>query len=347
MKILYTWAYIFFSVSSFAGEVFYQIEANDQLGSLSLSLGHKKVWTKRGAVSMFKKRSEIENADSIYPGFYLKLDEDDILFKKNVEVLNNKVLFKKKIFTLEEYDYLLSQESFVQNDSVDASATYEISEPDNSNLQSIKTISLTVPFLELCLGIGTFTAFNNEVDRTVKTSTFSGIQPLFQFKGIYSLESVGSISADLLAKKIINDKFSFPINIDYRIQLVPKWNYNGSFKFALSHSLLRHSYIGKSSNMEIAYKLESSFIGAGLVIPADDFWFEFYIEKAYSGKAKSSESTKKVNSGIRFDSELIYSLTKKLKIIPGINYYQFKLPSERYQFSVYEARLVLAREFEF
>ena len=137
------------------------------------------------------------------------------------------------------------------------------------------------------------------------------------------------------------------INIDYRFQYVPKWNLDSKVKLAISHSVLRHSYVGKSSNTELAYELKSNFIGAGLVFGEDNFWLELFIVKAYSGETKSSEVTKKSNTGIRFDSELVYPISEYLRIIPGINYYQVKESSLNYQLSVYEARFVIAREFEF
>lgn len=196
-------------------------------------------------------------------------------------------------------------------------------------------------------GVGFFTASNYEDDRGVKTSTFSGVQPMIQFKGIYSSDLFGSVSVDLMTKKIINSQFSFPINLDYRMQFVPKWNFTDTFRFALSLSTLKHSYVGKSSTVEVPYELTSHFIGLGVVVPHDHFWYELYVEKAFSGEAKSSELTQKTTNGIRIDTEVVYPIYKEWRILPGINYYYVKNSSTNYAFSVLESRLVFAREFEF
>jgi hypothetical protein len=196
-------------------------------------------------------------------------------------------------------------------------------------------------------GTGGFVASDKEVDRSTITSTFTGLQPLIQIKGIYSNERFGSLSFDLFAKKIFNDQFSFPVNLDWRLQFVPKWNFTDSFHFALSHSIIKHSYVGKSSSLEIPYELKSRFIGLGLVFPKELYWFELYIEKAYTGDSKSTELTQDASRGWRVDSELVYPVSTHWRVLPGVTYYKVDSNQAEYSFSVFEARLILSREFEF
>lgn len=321
-----------------ANEYSYEVVENDQLGVILLSLGHKKLWSKNGKVNQFKTSSL---PDLIWPGSILKVSSDDIVFKKNVIIENNEIKFHKMIKTIPEYDLCLSNENIPEVEMPNERPQISIVAPTKDIKEK------TIHSFNIYPGIGGFIASNNENDRGVTTSTLSGFQPIVQLKGIYSTNLFGSLSIDLLTKKIISSQFSFPQNIDYRIQIVPKWNFSEKFKFAVSHSFLQHSYVGKNSTVEVPYKLTSNFVGLGIVVPRDSFWFEIYIEKAYTGETKSSETTQKATSGVRVDTELVYPFYKEWKILPGINYYQLKNSDTNYKLSVYEARMVLAREFEF
>lgn len=319
----------------------YKIESRDQLGSIFLSLGQKKVWSKDGKVNLFKKRENIKSVSRIYPGEELKLNESDILFKKNIAIQGNQLVIIKKINTLDEYEILLANEKLTTKEDV------VVDKPDIVQPIAEADLKLTTHSLNLYPGIGFFMANNSEVDRSAKTASFSGIQPMIEIKAIYSNDDFGSFSIDLLTKKIIQKTYNFPLNFDYRLQLIPKWNVSNSIRLALSHSTITHSYVGKHSLTDLKYKLTSHFIGLGLVVPRDHYWFELYLEKAYSGKTTSSEYSQKTTSGFRIDTEWVYPITEKLRILPGINYYRVNQTASQYQLSVIETRLNLAREFEF
>ena len=201
--------------------------------------------------------------------------------------------------------------------------------------------------LKVFPGIGLFITNNKETDQQTATTNFSGIQPMIELKTIYSNDLFGTLAIDLLTKKIIKNSLNLPINFDYRLQFIPKKNFTGNFKFAISHSIINHSYVGKHSEADTTYQLKSSFIGLGFIIPKDHSWFEFYIEKAYFGKATSSESTQKASKGFRLNTEWIYPISDKLRLIPGLSYYSLKQTSTQYQLSAFNACLSMAREFEF
>ena len=353
MRIFVLFIILSFSSVINAKDLYYLVEENDQIGIILLSLGHPNLWAKNGKVNQFKRLHKIKYPQKMLEGMVLKISEDNIIFKKNIIISKDNFKFVKKINTNSQYYELLNQEGVnpkqivlavfpkieVVNEIKKSEIKEKREETEKQNAKSSHSINLYP-------GVGGFMASNKENDRGVQTSTFSGTQPMLQLKGIYSTDLFGSLSVDLLTKKIFNKEFSFPVNIDYRLQFVPKWNITDSFKLALSHSSLRHSYVGKRSDQEIAYELKSNFIGIGFVIPRDNFWFEMYAEKAYSGEITSREQTLKAHKGLRFDAELVYPLFRELKIIPGLNYYQLKDSSLNYNLKVFETRLVMALEFE-
>lgn len=343
------------SIPAFSKTVTYLVEQNDQLGSILFSLGHKKLWAKSGKVNLFKRNFQINDTSKIFPGTKLKISEDDIVFKKNVVTVDDNITITRKINTLLEFAELVKNENLIEENIEDKPVDIQI-EPLEKNAQQnapgpIQDVSTptekTIRSFEFYPGVGIFLASNKEVDRQAVTTTFTGIQPLVEFKGIYSDNVFGSLSIDLFAKKIIQNVLHFPLNFDNRLQFVPKWNFTDFFRFAISHSTLTHSYAGKYSDSNIEYTLKSNFIGFGFVIPRDHYWFEFYLEKAYSGETTSLISSQKASKGIRLDTEWVYPVSEKLRIIPGLNYYSLNQESAQYQLKVFEARLILAREFEF
>jgi len=76
-------------------------------------------------------------------------------------------------------------------------------------------------------------------------------------------------------------------------------------------------------------------------------WAEFFVEKTIRGEISSKDYARSANGGLRFDSELVYPIYTKWYLIPGINYYRLKDEATDYSYSVFETRLVFAREFEF
>lgn len=354
MNKLFTVITLVFLSTSQAEDLYYQVEKNDQIGSILLSLGHINLWSRDQKVNQFKKQQNIDSSDKIWEGAFLKFSDDNIIFKNNIIRFKDSFKFKKKINTLSQYYEMQNQE--VVNDEQITRKNFskiEVFDQKKSDVHQKTVIPKkevvneeTVHSLNLYPGIGGFIASDQEEDRGVSTSTFTGLQPLIQFKGIYSTDLFGSLSIDLLSKKIISSKFSFPINLDYRVQFVPKWNLSDGFKLAFSHSTIRHSYVGKSSNIETSYELKSNFVGIGMVVPRDNFWLEMYLEKAYSGKTTSKEQTINANQGLRIDAELVYPIYRQWTIIPGLNYYRLKDPVSNYKLSVFETRLVLAMEFE-
>lgn len=354
MKLIFALFILSFSSVSMANSIYYQVESGDQLGRIFLSLGHKKLWSKDGKVNKFKKSSNVKFPNKLKVGSYIKLNDQEIVFKKNITIKNDSLYFKKKIKTIPEYEKLLAEEGITEDQIADQDfpsvefvnkKTTEKVSPEITAEEFIEEKS--IHSFNIYTGIGTFVAYNKENDRGVSTSTFSGLQPLVQIKGIYSSSLFGSLSFDLLTKRLITSEFNFPINFDYRVQLLPKWNISENFLIAISHSFLKHSYVGKSSDLEVAYELKSNFVGLGIVLPRNNYWFELYVEKAYNGETKSNEQTQKAASGIRIDTEFVLPVSTNWRIIPGLNYYQLKDKETDYSFDVVEGRLVLAREFEF
>lgn len=347
-----------------AEDYFYKVEKKDQLGVILLSLGHKKLWPKDGKVNQFKKSSSLKDPGLISVGDILKIHESDVVFKKNITLDNGFIKFNKKIKTLPEFDQALSEEGIdsqqvavkelpiIEVVTKDAVSKNNEQEQEQEKVVEVEMEDDSTPApeaihsLNLYPGIGGFVASDNETDHNLKTDTFTGVQPMIQLKGIYSNSLFGSLAVDLLTKKIITNKFSFPINFDYRLQYLPKWNISDNFKLALSHSVVQHSYVGKSQSTEIAYELKSNFVGVGLVIPIKSFWLELYVEKAYTGETKSLEKTQSTSKGFRFDADMVYSISDKWRLIPGFNYYKVKDKNTVYSLDVMETRLVLAREFE-
>lgn len=357
MKQLLFYTFIITSVIVSAKELTYKVEAGDQLGTVFLSLGHLKLWDQPGKINQFKKSTPQMN-ELLKPGTILKIQESDVLFKNNVLLQRDEITFKKKIKTKKDF-FEMQNDNQAQADlrvqpetkMSPASDVLIINPPIKNSPQTKKNDepleTEKIQSLNLYVGAGGFITSDTENDRTVSTQTMTGLQPLIQIKAIYSHSGFGSVAADFLTKQIISDQFTFPMNFDYRAQYLPKWNISDSFKIALSHSVLQHSYIGKNTNSEIAYELKTNFIGAGFVIPSEDFWFELYVEKAYSGDTKSTERTQDASSGLRLDTELVYSFDNAWTVIPGINYYQLSDTKTDYKVSASEFRMTIAREFEF
>lgn len=332
-----------FSTPLFSKTLTYTVENNDQLGTLFLSIGHKKLWAKNGIINILSKELEVKDVSIITPGKRLKIPEDYILFKKNITQKNDDFFIIKKINTLKEYEELLKNENLKESDVAKDNETFEIEIDEEENNKEKKVVH-TFNFYP---GVGFFLANNSERDQAATTTTFTGLQPIVELKAIYSNDSFGSLSADLLTKKIFNSGESFPLNIDYRLQFVPLWNFTDYFRFAFSHSVLVHSYKGKHIENNTNYKLTSRFFGLGFIVPSDRYQFEFYFEKAYRGETTSTQYTQNTKDAFRIDAEVIYSFNEKWRLIPGINYYNLKDQNTLYELSIFEARFVLAREFEF
>lgn len=332
----------------FAKDYFYKVEENDQLGIILLSLGHKKLWPKDGQVNLFKRQFKLKLPNKIYKGNVLKFSEQDILFKNNIIIKDDYFTFKKTIKNLEQYaTYAQKENTPLEQSEERTPPSVEIIKDPSQAITTLPEEKESTHSLSLYPALGFFVANNKENDQQSSTTTFTGLQPMVQLKAIYSNSSFGSFSADLLTKKILKSGESFPINFDYRLQLVPIWNFTDYFRFAVSHSVLAHSYAGKHLNSDITYKLTSNFLGLGFIIPKNNYWLELYFEKSYTGKTVSSKNTQKTSNGFRIDSELVYPISEKFKILPGINYYSVKDNSTLYKLNVLETRLTLAREFDF
>lgn len=307
-----------FSTPLFSKTLIYTVENNDQLGTLFLSIGHKKLWAENGIINILNKELEVKDVSIITPGKQLKIPEDCILFKKNITRENDDFFIIKKINTLKEYEELLKNENLKKSDVAKSNKTFKIEIDEEKENKKEKKVTHTFNFYP---GVGFFLANNSERDQAATTTTFTGFQPLIEFKAIYSNDLLGSLSADFLTKKIFNSGESFPLNIDYRLQFVPRWNFTDYFRFAFSHSILIHSYKGKHIENNINYKLTSRFWGLGFIVPSDHYRFEFYFEKAYSGETTSNQYTQDTKNAFRIDAEVIYPFNEKWRLIPGLNYY--------------------------
>lgn len=320
--------------------VYYRVEKDDQLGIIFMSIGHLKLWNYDGKVNLFKRSFHSVSPDVIKSGVVLRLDDEDIILKANVEFLEKDFFrIKKKIRTKEEFNLL------VQNENIDLNKvklpSVDLVEKQSSNV----TIHSYKSFV-LYAGAGGFVSRTQEKSEDASNSTFSGLQPIVQAKAIYSHTKIGSLSFDGFAKKIFTGQFSFPVNFDYRFQYLPIWNFQKYVRLAFSHSAIKHSYVGKADGEDKPFLLKSKFIGVGLVVPQDTFWYEFYFEKAYEGQMSSSSGNESRHSsgGYRFDTELVYPYSKKWRLIPGLNYYVLS-DKQTDRFTVLEARLILGYEF--
>lgn len=330
-----------FVLSSFAfaetKKLFYIVEKGDTFGSIILSLGHLKLWSGSAYVNKFKNKVSPKEVSQVNPGDKIRFSETEIIFRKNIEVEGDQIFIKKKIKKIAQWEEQRKLEEAVK--PTKAPEVVIVEKEDSTVVYENKNWTM-----DLYPGFGGFLAQDGEQDRSTQTKTQTGLQPMLQLKGIYSHSSVGSIAFDVLAKKIINSKFSFPVNTDFRLQYIPKWIDLGNVNLAVSYSRLRHSYVGKPLDEEIEYELQASFLGVGLVWPRESWWYEIYLEKAVNGKTESDEQDIALHEGWRIDSELIYPVSKKLRIIPGINYYTTKNSSQNYQMSVFELRSTLVWE---
>lgn len=324
----------------FAKSYRYEVEKGDTLGTILLSLGHLKLWKPQGMVNHFQQRAPELGTGQLIRGREISIPEEYIVFKSNVTLKDDKLTFVKKIKTQPEFRELLSKQDAV------VPVDHEVSKKEEPAPTKVPPEPSQPIGLSLYPGAGLFLALNQAENNGVMTVTQTGIQPMAQLKGIYSNALLGAFSFDVLAKKIINPKYSFPINLDYRLQYLPQWNVSESYRLALSYSILRHSYVGKGAGEEEAFQLNTQFAGLGFVLPRDVFWFEVYLEKEVSGETKSDTYNVSTKNGWRLDSELIYPIGPHWKIIPGINYFRFEDKSQSYKFHVVETRLIFARQFD-
>ena len=304
-----------------AKDYIYRIERGDTYGNILLSIGHENVWSDKTLINTFlHKDPKVDKIKNLHVGKVLHIPLEMIKFRKNVRASQGRIQIIRKISKLSEFRELAEQEKI------------EI----KTEYRSLKT---------LYMGAGGFYANNTYQFEDTKSVTKSGLQPVIQAKFIWSHEAFGSLAFDIFAKKIFNNQFSFPLNIDGRIQFLPKYNLPGDFKLALSHSFLKHSYaVGEESSKGSVQKLNGRFIGLGVVVPKDNFWYEFYFEKMYAGTNESKLGNISVKDGWRIDSELVYPIFDKWKFIPGVNYFQFDNSAKKANLNVWELRMVFARE---
>lgn len=316
---------------------YYLVEKGDTLGSVVLSMGYLKLWSGSAYVNKFKNKVSPRKVHNVSVGDKIYFDESDIIFKKNIRIEGDRIFIVKKIIRIAEWKAQKAAEDISGAPAVPVKVVLESEK--TTHVYENKSWSF-----DLYTGLGLFSARDVENDRSTQTTTMTGLQPIVQMKGIYSHLKVGSIAFDVLAKKIFNSKFNFPVNTDFRFQYLPKWIDLNFMNLAFSWSTLRHSYVGNPEDEAKEYELSADFVGMGLVWPRESYWYEIYIEKAISGEARSNEQTITLKDGWRIDSELIYPVSKKLRIIPGINYYTTKNSSLNYQMSVLEFRSTLVWE---
>lgn len=338
MKILLICLLLTTTVFAQDKKIYYEVEKGDTFGSVLFSMGYITLWSGSAYVNKFKHKITPSPVDKVKVGDKVYFDESEIVFKKNVEIKDDRIFFKRKIHKLDEWKELAAIEE--TKDAPEAPQELVV-ESD----KAVQVYSNATSSFEIYAGAGGFVARDVEADRSTSTTTMTGIQPMAQVKGIYSHSSIGSLAVDVLAKKIFNSEFSFPVNTDFRFQYIPKWINLGDINLAVSYSMLKHSYVGKPEEEEKEYELSANFVGVGFVWPKETYWFEVYLEKALASETESDDQTIKLNEGWRVDSELIYPLTRTLRLIPGINYYTTKNSSKEYQMTVLELRSTIAWEF--
>lgn len=321
-------------------QLFYQVEKGDTFGTVIFSLGYIRLWSGSAYVNKFKNRITPTTVNKVAVGDRVYFNQSEIIFTKNVNIEGNRIFFKKKIRKLKEWKELMAQE---ENQNPEPEPELLIVQSKNKEEKKVYTRSRSD--YDLYVGGGAFMARDVELDRASKTTTMTGFQPMVQLKGIYSHSSIGSLAIDVLAKKIFNKEFSFPVNTDFRLQYIPKWIDLGSVNLAASFSTITHSYVGIPEEDEKEYTLKANFLGLGVVLPKGSYWYEIYIEKAISSTTKSDDQTITLDEGWRLDSELIYPLGDDWRLIPGINYYTTKSGADDYQMTVLELRTTIAVEF--
>ena len=339
-----------FFISFKAHSLVYQFDKGDDLGGVLISFGYKQLWTGEKAINKFKNRIKTRKLSSIQTGRLFNIELEEIKFKKNISISENNVFLIRKIKTIKEWEEINQNEMsnvtptdlMSQKEPTPPAKDLEVLVPEVLETKEIEVTNDST--LKLFGGGGIFLANDSEIDRNVKTSTYTGIQPMLDFKLIYSHSQLGSVASELMLKKILNSGYQFPLNYDFRFQVLPQYFQLNNFQFAVSYSTNTHSYIGKPSVREIEYELNSHFFGLGMIYQNRDFWVELYIEKAMSGQTKSSEKSLTIDQGMRLDAEVIYPINDKWSLIPGLNYSQYK--GANYQINVIETRLNITREFE-
>jgi hypothetical protein len=331
------------SASSWAQTYFYRVEESDQLGVIVYSLGHTSLWDQVGAVNFFKKSQQLADPNQIYAGSIFKLRESDIVFKDNVLRNGKWITFKKKISTRAEFAAMLALRPKTERRRNAGPLRIGVVKGSRQPQKLIRPANQFAT--QLYLGGGGFIARNSETTAGVQTQSLTGLQPMAQLKVISTATNWGSVSVDALAKKILNAPFEFPVNFDYRLQLLPRWSAVKNVRFAVSLSEVRHSYVGKVAGEDTAFDLRSRFAGLGVVIPQEKSWFELYVEKAFAGRVRprGDGAGKSASGGYRVDTEYVFPLGGWY-LIPGLNYYALSTNKD-YRFNVIEGRLSFAREF--
>lgn len=350
MKII-VWAFAFLFCLQVRADYFYEVETGDQIGVILYSLGHSPLWGTDGSVNRFRQARKDSRLKNLGYGSVLEIKKEDIRYSQNIIFKGKQIFFKEKIRTRAQHQKFVSSLNIKHEPSnklpalVELRSTRKQVRKKGAVNNKDEVLSVDSKKLTAFIGGGAFFANNSDVKDSVRTETQTGIQPMVQFKGIFSDHQWGDLSVDVLIKKIITSQFSFPINIDGRIQYLPFLFSETPVRLAVSHSILQHSYVGKLNSEDVAYDLKSRFVGIGIVVPRDRYWFEFYVEKAYQGEMESRQGSESrfASGGYRLDSELVYSVTPDWSLIPGINHYQLK--GSNYKLNVSEFRLVFAREF--
>lgn len=316
--------------------LYYQVEAGDTFGTVIFSLGYIRLWTGSAYVNKFKNRIDPKEVNRVEIGDKIYFDESEIIFKKNIRREGNQIFFHRKIRKLKDWRELREREK-TKEDLPQAPEMIVLEKKDE-----VRVFDNTKSSHEIYLGAGGFIAQDMEKDNATETNTMTGLQPLVQLKGIYSHSAIGSMAVDVLAKKIMNADFSFPINTDVRLQYIPKFINLGPINLAFSYSMLKHSYAGKPVDEVKEYELSAQFAGIGLVLPRGFYWYEIYLEKSLAARTVSNDKSITLSSGWRLDSELIYPWGPRWRIIPGINYYTTENPSKKYEMSVLELRTTIS-----
>ncbi|MCM2348581.1 MAG: hypothetical protein NDI69_01080 [Bacteriovoracaceae bacterium] len=322
--------------ASTKAKLYYQVEAGDTFGTVIFSLGYIRLWTGSAYVNKFKNRINPKELNRVDVGDKIYFDESEIIFKKNIRREGDRIYFHRKIRKLADWRELRAREK-IEEDLPKAPESIVLEKKDE-----VRVFNNTKSSYEIYLGAGGFVAQDMETDNATETTTMTGLQPLVQLKGIYSHSAMGSMAVDVLAKKIINADFSFPVNTDFRLQYIPKFINLGPVNLAFSYSMLKHSYAGKPVDEVKEYELSAQFAGIGLVLPRGSYWYEIYLEKSLAARTVSNDKSISLGSGWRLDSELIYPWGPQWRIIPGINYYTTENSSKKYEMNVLELRTTIS-----
>lgn len=336
LKNIYLILSLVICFSAYSREVFYTAPEDRDLGEIIFSLGYRRLDARSAVQNSFKYKKTVFKR-KLKKGETIRFDSMAILFTKNAVVRDGKLVFKKIVRQGKQWKDQTKNHPPQRYPMVPEKLYVDYS---NGSRILIKSSPWKQDYY---LGIGGFAGQYNLSDSSAANKKTSTFQPLLFGKAIVSHLTTGTLGVEGTLKKAA---VGSSVNYDLRTQFIPIFLRFPLFNIGLNFSKLNQSYAGESKGKSVVHKFDGSFVGVSLLFPQNVGWLELILEKGLSANVKAPERKLSVDA-YRLGTLWTHQFRTHWYVMPAISYVSGSYDTMGYKLNFVEAKLSIAREFNF